>query len=539
MSNNHSIPDVTHIQYTTIDTPTTDSTPRYAPAAAAATPCSINTEHTINHNNTSPTMYNNNVVQLDILSINSDGTIQLNTTYNPSYHPTPVFTAPPSTYTNHNNSHIIDINHDSSESTSIHQDNPTNPSADPNGLAQYFTVNNLSNITTDILFAVTMFILLSELIVSCVVYGVTYTQACDTHIGVYVIGFGVRTLLYAPLLIYKRQHPELQHDTATTDVYMCGSCISYRMIKTTVEMVCLVWFIIGNVFYFTSNTCSTTSPVLYHTALAWLIISYIGLALPILLLLSMSLCFPVVYIFLRVLMRFAPERFTDAITGVTQSDIDKLPIKLYQADMFDSLHSQCGICLLDYQVNDELRFLNCTPQSHHFHTACVDDWLKLQGTCPTCRSDIKTGTQRIEQRRITLPDSVVFGSILTRPADAPFPTNNHTSPIQSAINHTTMHSNSPHRPSSATRRSWADAAYTHEYIQPGSRSYLGANSQPRPYTPSYVGFAQGRRASPHFSGAFDDQLGAIPSFTTTMNNTTAATSNNHSAVYADVTTNAP
>ncbi|KAI9124540.1 hypothetical protein K1719_004462 [Acacia pycnantha] len=46
--------------------------------------------------------------------------------------------------------------------------------------------------------------------------------------------------------------------------------------------------------------------------------------------------------------------------------------------------STCSICLADYKEDDMLRLLpDC---GHLFHLLCVDPWLKLHKTCPTCRT---------------------------------------------------------------------------------------------------------------------------------------------------------
>ncbi|PIN09209.1 hypothetical protein CDL12_18215 [Handroanthus impetiginosus] len=44
----------------------------------------------------------------------------------------------------------------------------------------------------------------------------------------------------------------------------------------------------------------------------------------------------------------------------------------------------CPICLSDYQPKETLRSI---PEcNHYFHADCIDEWLKLNGTCPLCRN---------------------------------------------------------------------------------------------------------------------------------------------------------
>ncbi|GFQ07713.1 putative RING-H2 finger protein atl21a [Phtheirospermum japonicum] len=44
----------------------------------------------------------------------------------------------------------------------------------------------------------------------------------------------------------------------------------------------------------------------------------------------------------------------------------------------------CPICLSDFQPKETLRSI---PEcNHYFHADCIDEWLKLNGTCPLCRN---------------------------------------------------------------------------------------------------------------------------------------------------------
>ncbi|RVX04092.1 putative RING-H2 finger protein ATL69 [Vitis vinifera] len=44
----------------------------------------------------------------------------------------------------------------------------------------------------------------------------------------------------------------------------------------------------------------------------------------------------------------------------------------------------CPICLSEYQPKDTIRTI---PECNHcFHVDCVDEWLKMNPTCPVCRN---------------------------------------------------------------------------------------------------------------------------------------------------------
>eukprot|EP01065_Artemidia_motanka_P037801 TRINITY_DN466_c0_g2_i1.p1 TRINITY_DN466_c0_g2~~TRINITY_DN466_c0_g2_i1.p1 ORF type:complete len:211 (+),score=58.73 TRINITY_DN466_c0_g2_i1:95-727(+) len=46
------------------------------------------------------------------------------------------------------------------------------------------------------------------------------------------------------------------------------------------------------------------------------------------------------------------------------------------------VQDECALCLADFVEGERLRVLRC---GHHFHSACVDDWLHNWGsTCPLC-----------------------------------------------------------------------------------------------------------------------------------------------------------
>lgn len=48
-------------------------------------------------------------------------------------------------------------------------------------------------------------------------------------------------------------------------------------------------------------------------------------------------------------------------------------------------YAECCICLCSYEDGNELHALPC---NHHFHSACITKWLKINATCPLCKYNI-------------------------------------------------------------------------------------------------------------------------------------------------------
>nr|XP_043612258.1 RING-H2 finger protein ATL70 [Erigeron canadensis] len=73
--------------------------------------------------------------------------------------------------------------------------------------------------------------------------------------------------------------------------------------------------------------------------------------------------------------------------GLDEATLMSYPVMAYsdvKIKRKDSGSSCCSICLADYKGKDLLRQLpDC---GHLFHVKCVDPWLRLNPTCPNCRT---------------------------------------------------------------------------------------------------------------------------------------------------------
>ena len=50
--------------------------------------------------------------------------------------------------------------------------------------------------------------------------------------------------------------------------------------------------------------------------------------------------------------------------------------------------SECVICMQEFKDSDQIAELRCDSR-HIFHKKCIEDWLKNNDTCPTCRRNVK------------------------------------------------------------------------------------------------------------------------------------------------------
>lgn len=150
----------------------------------------------------------------------------------------------------------------------------------------------------------------------------------------------------------------------------------------------LAWFIVGNTYIGRAGPVCTATP-LYKLAFAMLILQYIQLLFPIvvlvLLVAAVCCCMPFL---IRILV--ATGAVASAQHPATARQIRSLPEEKFHAGRFPSGDASCAICTEEYAENDAIRVLPCGG-SHHFHKACVDNWLQINANCPICRGNVLPG----------------------------------------------------------------------------------------------------------------------------------------------------
>ncbi|XP_020224560.1 putative RING-H2 finger protein ATL21A [Cajanus cajan] len=74
------------------------------------------------------------------------------------------------------------------------------------------------------------------------------------------------------------------------------------------------------------------------------------------------------------------------VMGLDGATIEKYPKTLIgeSGRLLKPNDNTCAICLSEYEPKETLRSI---PEcNHYFHADCIDEWLKLNATCPLCRN---------------------------------------------------------------------------------------------------------------------------------------------------------
>ncbi|EEF51348.1 putative RING-H2 finger protein ATL21A [Ricinus communis] len=81
-----------------------------------------------------------------------------------------------------------------------------------------------------------------------------------------------------------------------------------------------------------------------------------------------------------------PRQPSMAVTGIDGATLELYPKTLLGESrrLPKPNDNTCPICLCEYQPKETLRTI---PEcNHYFHADCIDEWLKMNATCPLCRN---------------------------------------------------------------------------------------------------------------------------------------------------------
>jgi len=149
------------------------------------------------------------------------------------------------------------------------------------------------------------------------------------------------------------------------------SCISFSA-SLNIFYFCL--FFSANILYFIFQNRSCPNESEDNLLLAYLIIGHLWFLGPLTFFILLGIASPLITLILycirrsreqlrsQIMKKLKPQKFSNNLPG----------------------NHECSICILEYEPNDDIIQLKCSPM-HHFHEDCIKPWLKVNGKCPLCR----------------------------------------------------------------------------------------------------------------------------------------------------------
>ncbi|CAN6573255.1 unnamed protein product [Malus baccata var. baccata] len=339
----------------------------------------------------------------------------------------------------HNNHvHVIDVtrNYDASSSTSSddqrprvdmpqHEDRPSASTHAPTYLGASFSSNRLNSrnssfvrrrdgyshrrrspLNSGLWISVELVVTVSQIIASIVVLSLSTNEDPQAPLFAWVVGYASGCVATLPVLYWRFRNRNRAAEQESIQSHQGSSVSSPEPTSYTAISITQASDEEHNR---TSETVTTNpqigGPLSARLCIVFLTFSCIGYAMPFILCATICCCLPCIISVLGFREDLSQTR------GATVESINALPtykFKLKENESNDdqegNLGSECGllaagtekereisgedavccICLAKYADDDELRELPCL---HVFHVECVDKWLKINASCPLCKSE--------------------------------------------------------------------------------------------------------------------------------------------------------
>ncbi|CAN6700880.1 unnamed protein product [Malus baccata var. baccata] len=339
----------------------------------------------------------------------------------------------------HNNHvHVIDVtrNYDASSSTSSddqrprvdmpqHEDRPSASTHAPTYLGASFSSNRLNSrnssfvrrrdgyshrrrspLNSGLWISVELVVTVSQIIASIVVLSLSTNEDPQAPLFAWVVGYASGCVATLPVLYWRFRNRNRAAEQESIQSHQGSSVSSPEPTSYTAISITQASDEEHNR---TSETVTTNpqigGPLSARLCIVFLTFSCIGYAMPFILCATICCCLPCIISILGFREDLSQTR------GATVESINALPtykFKLKENESNDdqegNLGSECGllaagtekereisgedavccICLAKYADDDELRELPCL---HVFHVECVDKWLKINASCPLCKSE--------------------------------------------------------------------------------------------------------------------------------------------------------
>ncbi|KAJ3287723.1 hypothetical protein HDU79_005493 [Rhizoclosmatium sp. JEL0117] len=179
-----------------------------------------------------------------------------------------------------------------------------------------------------IVLVVSCCLMVIEMALTVTVLSISTKATCDTNLVLFLYVYGVRVAISLPLVVYQYLHPigDNGFGSPTKNIVVDVEISRFvDRLRLYLDLFHAFWFILGNWWVFSSETCKVTAPYVYKLSLGFIIFGYVVLSLPVLVVAGVMFCLPVVLMWTNMLHwsgLFSESTFIWAFDTRTDEEID-------------------------------------------------------------------------------------------------------------------------------------------------------------------------------------------------------------------------
>lgn len=185
-----------------------------------------------------------------------------------------------------------------------------------------------------------------------------------------------------------------------------------RAYHLTTTVFVFMWHCVGLHWIRTSRTCYKTAPNFY-------IACYLFATFNVIFTLFTTVSKCGLQRLLGALLRrgiLPSAMLSQSLNAAPEGTLDLQQSVIFDPEEFgDAL--QCPTCLEDFSKESDIKKTVC---GHYFDAACLEQWLKLNRTCPLCRADLAQGLEGacIAQEEVTASEPDTIGNTSIVPTES-------------------------------------------------------------------------------------------------------------------------
>jgi len=217
---------------------------------------------------------------------------------------------------------------------------------------------------------------------------------CDNRLVIWgIVAAPIYTaLMVVRYIMFQRLKSE---DLTQVEVLLLSSLYRYWRV---IHMLVSAWTMLGAIWYLNRTECNEAPD--YQRLMYFVnILFWISICKYVLIVLVWTILFCMLRVcpnhpFVVRLFGSMAQPFADGVrtveAGLTAEQLSMFPsFKLPQPESSPNFilveDRECAICLCPYEDDQPLKRLFCR---HHYHSACIDQWLSTKSTCPLCTSNV-------------------------------------------------------------------------------------------------------------------------------------------------------